>query len=120
ARTRWPVCRRGADRSSAQRRAASRGLARGRRGTELSRRSACALMRLSLNGLEFNVEIEGRGSSLLVLHGFTGSVSAWAEVRPALAAFARAIVVDALGHGRPAAPAAPARHIQAWRTRDRA
>jgi len=75
-------------------------------------------MRRSVNGLEFNVEIEGRGPPLLVLHGFTGSVNAWAEVRPALAAFARAIFVDAIGHGRSATPRDAERYTLDWSTRD--
>ncbi len=75
-------------------------------------------MRLDLNGLEFNVEIDGHGPPLLVLHGFTGSANAWAEVRPALAAFARAIFVDAIGHGRSATPPDAARCTLDWSTRD--
>jgi 2-succinyl-6-hydroxy-2,4-cyclohexadiene-1-carboxylate synthase len=75
-------------------------------------------MRLSLNGLEFNVEVDGRGPSLLVLHGFTGSVRAWADVRPTMAAFARAIFMDAIGHGRSAAPPDGDRYTLDWSTRD--
>jgi 2-succinyl-6-hydroxy-2,4-cyclohexadiene-1-carboxylate synthase len=75
-------------------------------------------MRLSLNGLEFNVEIDGHGPPLLVLHGFTGSVSAWAEVRPALTAFAQTIFVDAIGHGGSATPLAAQRYSLDWSTCD--
>jgi len=71
-----------------------------------------------LNGLELNAEIDGSGPPLLVLHGFTGSIGAWDEVRPAIAAFARAIWVDALGHGQSAAPAEPGRYSLDWSTRD--
>lgn len=73
---------------------------------------------MRINGLEFNVEVDGRGPPLLVLHGFTGSVRAWTEVRPALTAFARAIFVDAIGHGRSAAPRDPTRYTLDWSTRD--
>ena len=73
---------------------------------------------MRINGLEFNVEVDGRGPPLLVLHGFTGSVRAWAEVRPALAGFARAILVDAIGHGRSAAPPDSERYTLDWSTRD--
>jgi len=73
---------------------------------------------MRINGLEFNVEVEGRGPPLLVLHGFTGSVRAWAKARPALAGFARAIFVDAIGHGRSAAPPDPERYTLDWSTRD--
>jgi 2-succinyl-6-hydroxy-2,4-cyclohexadiene-1-carboxylate synthase len=73
---------------------------------------------MRLNGLEFHVEVEGSGPPLLLLHGFTGSVRAWDEVRPALAAAARCIWVDALGHGQSAIPAEPERYGLDWSTRD--
>ncbi len=73
---------------------------------------------MQLNGLEFNVEIDGHGPPLLVLHGFTGSVSAWAEVRPSLTAFAQTILVDAIGHGGSAAPGDPERYSLDWSARD--
>src|SRR5258708_28800746 len=73
---------------------------------------------MQLNGLEFSVEIDAHGPLLLVLHGFTGSVSAWVEVRPALTAFAQTIFVDAIGHGGSAAPVDPERYTLDWSTRD--
>lgn len=73
---------------------------------------------MRINDLEFNVEVEGHGPPLLVLHGFTGSVAAWAEVRPKLTSFARAMFVDAIGHGGSAAPADPERYTLDWSTRD--
>ncbi len=73
---------------------------------------------MRLNGLEFNVETEGSGPPLLLLHGFTGSVRAWDEVRPKLSVLATCIFVDALGHGRSVAPPAPARYSLDWSTRD--
>ena len=33
---------------------------------------------MRLNDLDFHVEIEGSGPAVLSLHGFTGSVRAWA------------------------------------------
>jgi 2-succinyl-6-hydroxy-2,4-cyclohexadiene-1-carboxylate synthase len=74
-------------------------------------------MRL-VNGLEFNVEVDGDGPPLVLLHGFTGSVRAWDEVRPGLASFAQVIAVDLIGHGRSTAPEDPGRYTFAWATRD--
>jgi 2-succinyl-6-hydroxy-2,4-cyclohexadiene-1-carboxylate synthase len=73
---------------------------------------------MRLNGIDFNVEIDGRGPPLLILHGFTGSMHAWDEVRPAITAFVTGIWVDAIGHGRSAAPLEPARYSLDWSTRD--
>jgi len=71
-----------------------------------------------LNDLEFHVEIDGDGPPLLLLHGFTGSVRAWDDVRPGLAARARVISIDLIGHGRSAVPADPARYSLDWAARD--
>jgi 2-succinyl-6-hydroxy-2,4-cyclohexadiene-1-carboxylate synthase len=75
-------------------------------------------MRLELNGLEFHVEIEGRGPPLLLLHGFTGSVRSWDDIRPRLARFAQVIAVDLIGHGQSAGPASASRYTLDWCTRD--
>jgi 2-succinyl-6-hydroxy-2,4-cyclohexadiene-1-carboxylate synthase len=73
---------------------------------------------MRLNGLDFHVEIDGRGPPLLLLHGFTGSVRAWDAVRPALATFARVISLDLIGHGRSAAPPDARRFCLDWASRD--
>jgi 2-succinyl-6-hydroxy-2,4-cyclohexadiene-1-carboxylate synthase len=73
---------------------------------------------MRLNDLDFHVEIDGRGPPLLLLHGFSGSVRAWDEVRPALAGDARLITIDLIGHGRSAAPADAGRYSLDWSTRD--
>jgi 2-succinyl-6-hydroxy-2,4-cyclohexadiene-1-carboxylate synthase len=73
---------------------------------------------MRLNDLDFHVEIEGSGPAVLLLHGFTGSVRAWDEVRPALAHSATLIGVDLIGHGHSAAPADPARYTLDWSVRD--
>ncbi len=51
------------------------------------------------------MEIEGSGPSLLLLHGFTGSVRTWDDLRGDLSGAARVIAVDLIGHGRSEAPA---------------
>jgi 2-succinyl-6-hydroxy-2,4-cyclohexadiene-1-carboxylate synthase len=73
---------------------------------------------MRLNGLDFHVELAGDGPPLLALHGFTGSVRAWDELRPSIAAFARCIFIDALGHGQSAAPPVPERYSLDCSTRD--
>ena len=71
-----------------------------------------------LNGLDFHVEVEGSGRPLLLLHGFTGSVRSWDEVRPDLAQSARVIAVDLIGHGLTASPDDYRRYTLEWSARD--
>ncbi len=74
---------------------------------------------MRLNDLDFHVEVEGRGSpALLLLHGFTGSGRAWGRARAAIAAFARVISIDLIGHGLSAAPGDASRYSLDWSTRD--
>ena len=75
-------------------------------------------MRVELNGLEFNVEIEGEGPPLLVLHCFTGSARAWDDIRPRLARTAQVIAIDLIGHGQSASPALSSRYTLEWCTGD--
>jgi 2-succinyl-6-hydroxy-2,4-cyclohexadiene-1-carboxylate synthase len=51
-----------------------------------------------------HVEVDGSGSPLLLLHGFTGSGRSWDHVRPALAEQARLVIVDLMGHGESPSP----------------
>ena len=72
-----------------------------------------------LNGLEFHVEVEGSGPPLLLLlHGFTGSVRSWDEVRSDLVRSARVVVVDLIGHGLTASPDDYRRYTLEWTARD--
>jgi 2-succinyl-6-hydroxy-2,4-cyclohexadiene-1-carboxylate synthase len=71
-----------------------------------------------INGLDVHVEIEGVGRPLLMLHGFTGSVRAWDAIRSELAAAARVIAVDLVGHGRTASPVDPLRYTLEWAVKD--
>jgi 2-succinyl-6-hydroxy-2,4-cyclohexadiene-1-carboxylate synthase len=73
---------------------------------------------MRLNDLDFHVEIEGSGPDLLLLHGFTGSVRAWDDVRPKLAAFSRVIAIDLIGHGESAAPDDASRYSLEWCAQD--
>jgi 2-succinyl-6-hydroxy-2,4-cyclohexadiene-1-carboxylate synthase len=73
---------------------------------------------LKLNGLDFHIEVEGEGPPLLLLHGFTGSVRAWDDIRPQLARDARVIAIDLIGHGHSASPPDCARYTLEWCARD--
>ncbi len=88
-------------------------MARGRRGAQ-SRRGVLT----RLNGLDFHIEREGSGPPLLLLHGFTGSVRTWDELRPRLLRSAQVIAVDLIGHGRSAAPTDHRRYTLEWSGRD--
>jgi 2-succinyl-6-hydroxy-2,4-cyclohexadiene-1-carboxylate synthase len=73
-----------------------------------------------LNGLDFYVEVEGegRGVPLLLLHGCTGGVRSWDGVRSTLAQHARVVAIDLIGHGGSAKPEDPERYSLEWCTRD--
>ncbi|MBW3534052.1 MAG: 2-succinyl-6-hydroxy-2,4-cyclohexadiene-1-carboxylate synthase [Gemmatimonadetes bacterium] len=61
-------------------------------------------------GLALRVHERGDGPTLLLLHGFTGSVEAWGEaLLDGLACRHRVLAVDLHGHGRSDAPTDPAR-----------
>ena len=60
---------------------------------------------MRVNGLDLHVELDGAGSPpLLLLHGFTGSSAAWADVRVSLRQRRQLVLVDLIGHGLSAAP----------------
>ena len=73
---------------------------------------------MRLNELDFHVEFDGSGQHLLLLHGFTGSVRTWDDVRPALVGRASIIAVDLIGHGRSASPPDAQRYTLEWCARD--
>ena len=62
------------------------------------------------DGLTIHVETRGRGSPLVLLHGFTGSSRTWHALGAALEDRFTTIAVDLPGHGRSGAPADPARY----------
>lgn len=62
------------------------------------------------DGAEINVETNGEGRALVLLHGFTGSAASWT---PHIDVFARrylVVAVDLLGHGKSDAPTDPRRY----------
>jgi 2-succinyl-6-hydroxy-2,4-cyclohexadiene-1-carboxylate synthase len=57
--------------------------------------------------VRYMVQIEGIGKPLVLLHGFTGSGTAWDEVAPILAKSFTVIRPDLMGHGETDAPHDP-------------
>lgn len=57
-------------------------------------------------GFHLNIESEGEGQPLVLLHGFTGSASTWDGLKAALGSRFRFVAVDIVGHGRSDAPSA--------------
>jgi pimeloyl-ACP methyl ester carboxylesterase len=64
------------------------------------------------NGAKIYYEVQGEGSPLLLIHGFSSSGGTWNPVRAALAARHRLIVVDMRGHGRSTNPMKTFTHKQ--------
>jgi 2-succinyl-6-hydroxy-2,4-cyclohexadiene-1-carboxylate synthase len=75
-------------------------------------------VRFDLNGLEFNLEMEGDGPPLLLLHGFTGSLRAWDDLRARMRLDAQLIALDLIGHGQSASPPETGRYSLEWCARD--
>jgi len=67
------------------------------------------VVRVAVNGLEFNIEAAGEGFPLLLLHGFTGSAETWQPSAAAWGGF-RTMAADLIGHGATEAPADEARY----------
>ncbi|EDL64973.1 2-succinyl-6-hydroxy-2,4-cyclohexadiene-1-carboxylate synthase [Bacillus sp. SG-1] len=64
---------------------------------------------MSINGVQYHIEVHGKGTPILLLHGFTGDNSTWDELLPYLENY-RTIAVDLLGHGRTDTPDNPDRY----------
>jgi len=60
---------------------------------------------LHVNGHHYDLKISGQGQALLLLHGFGGEKSMWAELRAGLDSEYRVIAIDILGHGASDKPA---------------
>ncbi|MBO8141324.1 MAG: 2-succinyl-6-hydroxy-2,4-cyclohexadiene-1-carboxylate synthase [Firmicutes bacterium] len=67
-------------------------------------------MRVPVDGVEYRVRVEGRGTPVLLLHGFTGSLETWDPFVPAWARRFQVIAVDLLGHGETRGPLDAARY----------
>lgn len=67
------------------------------------------MTRIAVNGVHLNVEVQGEGPALLLLHGFTGSSATWTPHLEAWRGFTT-VAVDMLGHGASDCPADPRRY----------
>jgi len=67
-------------------------------------------VKIDVDGVLLHVERRGRGTPVLVLHGFTGSMQTMQGVADALAGEHTVLAVDLLGHGRSQSPADPDRY----------
>lgn len=61
-------------------------------------------------GFSLNVEVEGAGPPMVLLHGFTGSARGWCEFGRLLAAKFTTIAIDIVGHGDSDSPASIERY----------
>src|SRR3970282_2199292 len=68
------------------------------------------MTRLHVNGVHLNVELSGAGLPLVLLHGFTGSITSWKPHIPIFEKRFQTIAVDLLGHGSSDSPADPMRY----------
>ncbi len=68
------------------------------------------MTRLRLGELALNVEREGAGRPLLLLHGLTGSLRTWDPFLDRFGTVARTVAVDLIGHGDSDAPLEPSRY----------
>jgi 2-succinyl-6-hydroxy-2,4-cyclohexadiene-1-carboxylate synthase len=79
-------------------------------------------MNLDIRGATYHLAIEGDPAAepvVILLHGFSGSGSDWADQIPRLRAMGRATVaIDLLGHGRSDTSEDPARYSMASTVRD--
>ena len=59
---------------------------------------------IRVNNIDFNVEDQGSGTPLVLLHGFTGSSASWSPLCQDLARLHRVVAIDTIGHGASSAP----------------
>ena len=59
---------------------------------------------IRVNNIDFNVEDQGSGTPLVLLHGFTGSSASWSPLFQDLARLHRVVAIDTIGHGASSAP----------------
>lgn len=67
-------------------------------------------MRMTVNGVTYEVNTTGEGPPLLLLHGFTGSAQSWDTFVPTWSQSFEVITIDLIGHGQTDAPHDPARY----------
>ncbi len=62
------------------------------------------MTKLTMNDVNYNVEISGSGTPLVLLHGFTGSIQNWEPHITELSQYHTVIRLDILGHGQTSIP----------------
>ena len=67
--------------------------------------------RVPVNGIELNVEVQGQGLPIVMLHGFTGDVSTWNSMAEGLKERYTIVLVDLIGHGKSDMPEEPERYL---------
>ena len=70
----------------------------------MKRREKLNLAIVSVSGIGLNVEFEGQGPPVFMLHGFTGDVSTWYSLADRLRGQYTTVLVDLIGHGQSDAP----------------
>lgn len=61
-------------------------------------------MKHIIDGVRYNVEKQGDGFPLILLHGFTGDTTTWAPFYEALGSHSKCYAVDIIGHGKSDSP----------------
>lgn len=67
-------------------------------------------MKIHVNGVDYFYTIQGSGSPLLLLHGFTGDHSTWTDFVQSMQDDYTLLSLDLLGHGKANAPVDPTRY----------
>lgn len=67
-------------------------------------------MKLKLGGIDYFIEEDGSGYPLLLLHGFTGSLSSWYPFIDHFGKTSKMLMVDLIGHGQTQSPEQPSRY----------
>ena len=71
-----------------------------------------------VNGIKLNVEVQGQGAPLFMLHGFTGDSTTWHSLAGRLKERYTTVLVDLIGHGESDAPEEPERYSMEWCVED--
>lgn len=73
---------------------------------------------IKLNGVNYSYIEEGKGQTILLLHGFTGTKKTWAELIKKLKQNFHVIAIDLLGHGETDSPEDPDRYVMEQAAKD--
>ncbi|MFN2173691.1 MAG: 2-succinyl-6-hydroxy-2,4-cyclohexadiene-1-carboxylate synthase [Candidatus Promineifilaceae bacterium] len=68
------------------------------------------MARITINNLEYNFHRQGKGSPLVLLHGFTGCGQSWKNLDDSISSQVRCITLDLPGHGQTESSSKPERY----------